>query len=114
MKDKYIKFFLIFDKVLSNKNILLKINKNLYIFKSLFLVKKVLLKNYYYYRSRKYNKYSPTRFNFRLNFLKKLPRVNKYMKNYIKYFTQIFYKKIYRVIFYNKFSKLFQLRVKKF
>jgi hypothetical protein len=114
VKDKYIKFFLLFDKILSIKNILLKIYKNLYIFKSIFLTKKILLKHYYYYRSRKYNKDSPLRFNYRLNFVKKLPRINKYMKYYTKYFTQIFYKKLYRVIFYNKFSKLYVFRIRKF
>lgn len=114
IKDKYIKFFLIFNKILNIKNIFLKICKNLYIFKNIFLVKNILLKHYYYYRSRKYNKDSHIKFNFRLNFVKKLPRINKFIKNYTKYFTQIFYKKLYKVIFYNQYNKLVYLRIKKF
>jgi hypothetical protein len=114
IKDKYIKFFLLFDKILNNKNTFLKIFKNLYIFKNVFLLKNIFLKNYYYYRFKKYNKDSPIRFNFRLNFMKKLPRINKYFKNYTRYFTQIYYKNLYRVIFYNKFTKLIYSRIKKF
>lgn len=114
IKEKYIKFFFLFNKILNIKNIFLNIYMNLYIFKSNFLIKKILLKNYYYYRSRKYNKESPLKLNYRFNFIKKLPRINKYMKYYAKYFTQIYYKKLYRVIFYNKFSKLFYVRIKKF
>ena len=52
-----------------DKTILLEFKKALYIYKPSKLVKRVFIRNYFYYRSRKYEK-KPVKYNFRLFYLK--------------------------------------------
>jgi hypothetical protein len=75
---RFILYYIIFTKFLYNYDNILILKKSLYLFKPNKIIKRVFLRNYFYYRSRKYQK-KPVKYNFRLFYLKKFPigRINK-------------------------------------
>ena len=107
---KFILFYLMFNKLLFNNNNLLILKKSLYLFKPSKIIKRVFLRNYFYYRSRKYQK-KPVKYNFRLFYLKKFPigRINK-----IRSFPIIYWKAKLRCIFYRNYRRFLFFRMKKF
>jgi hypothetical protein len=73
----------------------------------------ILLKNYYYFRAKKYKGKISLFINFRLCYLKKTPIISKYCKT-IKRFSCIYLKNIFRSIYYKNYYPFFVKRIKKF
>jgi hypothetical protein len=108
---KFILFFIIFtNNKLYDINNLLFLRKSLYLFEPSKIIKRIYLRNYFYYRSRRYQK-KPIKYNFRLFYLKKLPigRIKK-----IRSFPVIYWKTKLRTIFYRNYRKFLFFRLKKF
>lgn len=106
---KFILYLIIFNRFNDNNKSLL-LNNSLYLFKPSKIIKRVFLRNYFYYRSRKYEK-KPVKYNFRLFYLKKFPigRINK-----IRSFPIIYWKTKLRCIFYRNYRRFLFFRLKKF
>lgn len=109
---KFFLYYIIFFKsifIYSKKNIVI-LRKNLYLFQPGKLIKRIFLRNYFYYRSKKYNK-KPLKYNFRLFYFKKYPigRINK-----IRSFPIIYWKNQFRTIFYRNYKRFLFFRMRKF
>jgi hypothetical protein len=106
----FILYSVMFSDILYNNDLLLKLKKTLYLYKPSKIIKRIFLRNYFYYRSRKYQK-KPVKYNFRLFYFKKLPisKINK-----IRSLPVIFWKNRLRTIFYRNYRKFLFFRLKKF
>jgi hypothetical protein len=85
--------------------------KFIYIYKPNLIKKSILIKNYYYLRSKKYNKNSKIYLSFRLHYAKKIPIISKYSK--ITSFSTIFLQNIFRS-FYSNYYYYYVTRITKF
>lgn len=74
-------------------------------------MKSILIKNYYYFRSKKYNKNSKVFLYFRVHYAKRIPKVVKYSK--ITPFSSLFLQQIFRS-FYSNYLYYYTSRIKKF
>lgn len=113
-KEKYfIYFILLFNKIFCNDKLLLNNTNNKYQFGLCKIKKKIILKSYFFFRSKKYKNKMSKFINFRLFYLKKVPIANKNSKK-VKSFSVIYLKTIYQSIWYKNYYKFFYYRVKKF
>lgn len=113
-KKKYIYILLLFNKIIYKNNLLLSNkSKDRYQFGLCRIKKKIMLKNYFYFRAKKYKNKISKFVNFRLFYLKKAPIVNKNSINF-KSFSIIYLKIMYQSIWYKNYYKFFYYRVKKF
>lgn len=104
-------FFLLFNKIFYNKLFIYNFKKFLFIYKPSKIMKSILIKNYYYFRSKKYNANTKPYLCFRLHYARKVPIICKYSK-FISYST-IFFKNLFRS-FYSNYYFYYTLRLKKF
>ncbi len=106
----FILLYVMFSDILYKHDILLQFRKKLYLYKPSKIIKRIFLRNYFYYRSRRYQK-KPVKYNFRLFYFKKLPisKINK-----IRSLPVIFWRNKLRTIYYRNYKKFLFLRLKKF
>lgn len=104
-------FSLLFNKNLLNNNIYSRFNINRYFFKPGRVIQNVLLKNYFYFRSRKYKKKTKLFLCFRSHFAKKVPIKFKYIR--LTNFSYLYINNIFRS-FYSNYYKYFKDRLQLF
>ena len=110
-KKNIIIFFLLFNNIFFNNIFVPNFKKFLFLYKPSKIRKSILIKNYYYYRSKKYNKKSKIFLYFRLYYSKKLPIITKYSN--ITLFSSLFLQNIFRS-FYSNYYYYQTTRIKKF